>query len=457
MGNTAPIDLPSQKEKMAGEPRNQQSIKGGSNDMEPQAEATSSVSPADLMEIEPFTSPPNRRSLNAKHQRYTRWDGSQAVILSPTAPSSPEHIGPIPATISTSPPAAHLAALRQIFHLPQPSEEQKTGDVPSSSVEEQFEALAEQSRSVAGYDATCIRSFVRGKSISRAFYRERLLCTYTVPVASSFAFNVNASVAAPTSVPFKSARNRQCGGKASLTDVDDDLDNIPLAERRRRKRRRVNEPTTSDDIDFCLAGSSVVDPLLHLEDLPPLPSSPTLATSEVASRDSSVPSSEEVTVEVLAEGYAPWASAQPHSSPLPNTNNQKDFNVTNNKYSTAVESESPPGSSSQPNNHINNNNIPAGSEIPPVSSLALVPYHDPDGHDSHNDIHLGSDTPRVSSSRIHGPSTLEPISPASPSVEAVAVIDSSESSHSPESLRDTGALQLMFPTSPVFHFLENEF
>ena len=199
-------------------------------------------------------------------------------------------------------------------------------------MEEQFEALAEQSRSVAGYDATCTRSFVRGKSISRAFYRERLLCTYTVPVASSFAFNVNASVAAPTSVPFKSARNRQCGGKASLTDVDDDLDNTPLAERRRQKRRRVNEHTTSDDIDFCLAGSSVVDPLLHLEDLPPLPSSPTLATSEVASRDPSEPSGEEVMVEVLAEGYAPWSPVQPFPSPLPSTNVQTDFPATKKIY-----------------------------------------------------------------------------------------------------------------------------
>ena len=104
-----------------------------------------------------------------------------------------------------------------------------------------------------------------------------------------------------------------------------------------------------------------------------------------------------------------------------------------------------------------NNNFVEGSEIPPVSSPALVPYHDPDGHDNHNDIHLGSDTTPVSSSPIHGPSTLEPISPASPSVEAGAVIDCSESSHSPESLCDTGALQLMFPTLPVFHFLENEF
>ena len=297
VANTAQTHLPRPNNIAADEPQNKQI--------------------ANLMEIEPFSSPPSRRSLNAKHQLYTRWDGSQAMILSPTvtAPSSPEPNGPAPATISTSPPAAHLAALRQIFHLPQTTEEPETEDVPSSSVEEQFEALAEQSRSVAGYDATCTRSFARGTSISRAFYREWLLCTYTVPVASSFAFNVNASVAVPTSVPFKSTRNRQCGGKASLTDVDDDLDNIPLAERRRRKRRRTNEHTTSDDIDFCLAGSSVVDPLLHLEDLPPLPSSPTLATSEVASQAPSEPSSEEVTVEVLAEGYAPWASAMPHSPP----------------------------------------------------------------------------------------------------------------------------------------------
>ena len=228
------------------------------------------------------------------------------MILSPTAPSSPEPNGPAPATISTSPPAAHLAALRQMFHLPEKSEEPETGDVPSSSVEEQFEVLAEQSRSVAGYDATCTRSFVRGTSISQAFYRERLLCTYTVPVTSTFAFNVNASVAAPTSVPVKSDSSRQCGGKASHFDADDDLDNIPLAERRRRKRRRLKEPTTtSDDVDFCLAGSSVVYPLLHLEDLPPLPSSPTLATTEVASQEPSKQPSEEVKAKVLAEGYAP--------------------------------------------------------------------------------------------------------------------------------------------------------
>ena len=353
------------------------------------------------METECFSSPPNRRSHNAKYQRYTRWDGSQAVILSPTvtAPSSLEPNGPEPASMSTSPPADHLAALHQIFNLPPKSEEPETGDVPSSSVEEQFEVLAEQSRSVAGYDATCTRSFVRGTSISRAFYRERLLCTYTVPVASSFAFNVNASVAAPTSVPVKSARNRKSGGKASLFDVDDDLDNIPLAKRRRRKRHRLNEHTTSDNIDFCLAGSSVVDPLLHLEDLPPLPSSPTLATSEVASQEPSKQSNEKVMAEVLAEGYTPWASAQPHSSPLPSTNNQKDFPAIKiNKYSTTVENESPPDSSSQSNN---SNNIFAESEIPPVSSLALVPYHDPDGHDNNNDIVLGSDTPPVSSSPIH--------------------------------------------------------
>ena len=86
----------------------------------------------------------------------------------------------------------------------------------------------------------------------------------------------------------------------------------------------------------------------------------------------------------------------------------------------------------------------AEREIPPVSSLALVPYHDQDGHDNNQDIDLGSDTPPASSSSIHGPSTLEPSSLAPPRVETGAVIDSSESSNLPESLCDTHALQLMF-------------
>ena len=429
----------------------------GSNAVEPQAEATSSLAPVALMEIECFSSPPTRRSRSAKSQRYTRWDGKQAVILSPTGASSPELNGPEMASISNSPPAGHLAALRQIFNLPSTSEEPQSGDVSSSSVEERFKVLAQQSRSAAGLEATRTSSFIRSQSITRAFYRERLVCTYTVPATPSFAFDVNASVVAPISVPAKSARHRHFGGKASLCDADDDLDNVPLAERRRRKRRRLTDSMPSDDVDFCLAGSSVVDPLLHLTDLPPLPSSPTKATSEVTSQEPSVSSSEEITVEVLAEGYAPWASAQSHSSPLPNTNKQKDFNATNSKYSTTVESESPPGSSSQSNNSINNNNILAESEIPPVSSLALIPYHDPAGHDNNSDIVLGSDTPPVSSSSNYDPSTLGPISPAPSSVEAGAVTDSDESSNSPESLRDTLALQLMCPTLPVFHFLENEF
>ena len=278
-----------------------------------------------------------------------------------------------------------------------------------------------------------------------------------MPVTPSFSFDARMAFTAPTAKPIKSAKHRSFGAKALLCDTDADFDNISLAERRRRKRRRLTEPVPSDDVDSCLTGSSVVDPLLHLERLPPLPSSPTLATSEVALRDPSVPSSEEVTVEVLAEGYAPWASAQPHSSSLPNTNNQKDFSATStNIYSMTVESESPPGSSSPSTNRIHNN-IPAESEIPPVSSLDIVPYHDKDSHDKNNNINLGSDTPPVSSSSNYGASHLAPISPAPPRVEAGAVTDATASSSSPESLRDTGAPQLMFPTLPVFHFLENEF
>ena len=276
-----------------------------------------------------------------------------------------------------------------------------------------------------------------------------------MPATPSFTFDANALVAASTAKPFKSAKHRSFGAKALRFDSDADLDDISLTYCRRKSR--LTDPIPSDDVDFCLAGSSVVDPLLHFEDLPPLPSSPTLTTSEVPLEVPSITPSEEVTVEVLTEGYAPWASAQPHSSHLPSTNNHQDFPATkNNKHSTTVESEYPPGSSSQSNNR-NNNNISAESEIPPVPSLAIVPYHDQDSHDNNKDIDSGSDTPPVSSSSNYDPSTLGPISPAPPSIEANAVIDSDESSNSPESLRDTRALQLMFPALPVFHFLENEF
>ena len=451
VATTVQKPLPPQKEKeIETEPMD------GSAVVEPLAEVPPSIASVAPMETECFSSPPNRRARNAKHQRYTRWDGKQAVILSPPGASSLELNGPDTASISTSPPAAHLAELRQIFNLPPTSEDPQAGVVSSSSsVEEQFKVLAQQSRAVAGCDTTCTSSFVCGPSISRAFYRERLLCTYSMPAISSFAYNAKASVVAPTPVPIKSAKHRSSGGKAPL--YDDDLDDTPLAERRRRKRRRLAETIPSDDVDFCLAGSSVVDPLLHLEALPPLPSSPTLETSAVVSQVPSTSPSEEVTITVLAEGYASWASVQP--SPLPSTADQPAVHAnvqTNNIYSRTGESESPPGSSSQSNN--SNNNTSAESQIPPVSSLAIVPYHDLDRHDTNQDTVLGSVPPPVTSSSLpSGSRNVEPISPALPSVESGAIIDADASSSSPESLRETRALQLMYPTLPVFHFLENEF
>ena len=75
----------------------------------------------------------------------------------------------------------------------------------------------------------------------------------------------------------------------------------------------------------------------------------------------------------------------------------------------------------------------------------------PVGIGTHSSITNCTDSP------INGSRNVEPISPAPPSMEAGAVTDSNESSNSPESLRDTCTLQLMFPTLPVFHFLENEF
>ena len=89
---TAQKPLPPQK-KIEHEHTQGQQIEPmeGSNTVEPLVEAPSSLAPVTLMETKCFSSPPNRRSRNAKHQRYTTWDGKQAVITSPTVavPSPP--------------------------------------------------------------------------------------------------------------------------------------------------------------------------------------------------------------------------------------------------------------------------------------------------------------------------------------------------------------------------------
>ena len=52
-------------------------------------------------------------------------------------------------TLSTSPPAHHLAALRQVFGMTSPSEDLEPGEIRDSEPEADFKSLAQQAQSIA--------------------------------------------------------------------------------------------------------------------------------------------------------------------------------------------------------------------------------------------------------------------------------------------------------------------
>ena len=48
-------------------------------------------------------------------------------------------------------------------------------------------------------------------------------------------------------------------GKANAAQSEIDRDDVPLAELRQRKQRRLD--SSNEELDHCLSGSSVIDPL----------------------------------------------------------------------------------------------------------------------------------------------------------------------------------------------------
>ena len=135
--------------------------------IDPRGEAVHSApGEADSMDTCPPPSPPQvQREAGKARGRPSKGAGVKVVAKDPqgeTAPSAPGEAGlravqsprhikhqSNKSTISTSPPAHHLAALRQVFGMPSPLEDLEPGGIRDSESEADFKSLAQQAQSIA--------------------------------------------------------------------------------------------------------------------------------------------------------------------------------------------------------------------------------------------------------------------------------------------------------------------
>ena len=130
--------------------------------IDPRGEAVHSApGEADSMDACSPPSPPNvKREAGKAKGRSSKGAGVKVVAKDPqgeTAPSVPGEAGlralqslsNSNTTISTSPPAHHLAAIRQVFGMSSPSEDLEPGEIRDSESEADFKSLAQQVQSIA--------------------------------------------------------------------------------------------------------------------------------------------------------------------------------------------------------------------------------------------------------------------------------------------------------------------
>ena len=387
-------------------------------------------------------SPPkvNREAGKAKGQS-SKGAGVKVVAQDPqgkTAPSVPGEAGLRAVQslnknnkISTSPPAQHLAAIRQVFGMSSPSDDLEPGEIRDSEPEADFKSLAKQAQSIATVatlaTATPASFQYKGSarpSSSRSTRAKSVLVSAPEDVASGVAapsveqFSFKLTTVSTTSTVTASSSSVQSEwtrayrgavspllcpprrpGKSKIDPLQED-DDIPLLQRsQERKRRRLSSTQPVEAVDECLSGSSVFDPLnmdcpalpsVGGREMPPVsspPSSHTIAEVEEMPPVSSpqVDSGTEAMVVSVPAGHT---SAPTEGSEIPSVSSLK----INTNIGSGVTLTSDPAnnictgsgvtSTPDPNNIVNsgsgvtstpdllnnNDNLVEGSEIPPVSS-----------------------------------------------------------------------------------------
>ena len=185
----------------------------------------------------------------------TKLDGATNSIQLMSEADSPLRVQ----SHSTSPPLTQqLKQLRSEFNMPatsaSESEEITEADFAASIITAEHQAAAAKSGQVrtAVRTVTTLRVRRRRSGLSQAPTPAQTTTTFTTASRSSSTITT-------------STWTKPTGGrtKVTATQAEIDRDDIPLAVLRKNKRRRLSSttPPKDEELDCCLSGSSVIDPL----------------------------------------------------------------------------------------------------------------------------------------------------------------------------------------------------
>ena len=153
-----------------------------------------------------------------------------------------------------TPLTRQIKQLRSTFNMPitshSESEEITEADFAASIIEAEQQAAAKSGP---------VRTAVRTVTTLRVRRRRSGLSQATTPATITTTTTSRSSSTITTSTWTKPT-----GGRAKVTaaQAEIDRDDIPLAVLQKNKRRRLDSKTSPDEeLDYCLSGSSVIDPL----------------------------------------------------------------------------------------------------------------------------------------------------------------------------------------------------
>ena len=153
-----------------------------------------------------------------------------------------------------TPLTRQIKQLRSHFNMPitshSESEEITEADFAASIIEAEQQAAAKSGP---------VRTAVRTVTTLRVRRRRSGLSQATTPATITATTTSRSSFTITTSTWTKPTGGR---AKVTATQAEIDRDDIPLAVLRKNKRRRLDSKTSPDEeLDYCLSGSSVIDPL----------------------------------------------------------------------------------------------------------------------------------------------------------------------------------------------------